>query len=533
MEKMIFGFVGGLGLFIMGMKVMGDGLQRAAGDRLRKLLEILTRNSFMGVIVGTVTTAIIQSSSATTVMVVGFVNAGLMTLRQAIGVIMGANIGTTVTAQLIAFKLDHYALPAIGIGVLLHYFSKGRNYKYFGQILMGFGLLFLGMTTMSQAMVPLRSSPVFVDLMTGVGRNPLLGVLIGFAFTGIVQSSSATIGVLQALAASGLIGINVALPILFGENIGTCVTAMLSSVGTSVGARRAALTHLIFNIVGALIFMALLPLVARYVVYTSADPVRQIANAHTFFNVANTIIQFPAIGLLHSIVRRLVPGEDFVIERGTKFIDIRLLETPAIALAQAQKEAVRMGRVVMESIDDTMNGFIQEDDRLISNVRRREEVINDLEKQIIDYLISLSQRPITEPQSQRINILLNVVNDIERIGDHLENVIEFGIEKKENRLPFSSYAIEELEYMTGKVKYLFGRSLDALETDDMDLARELMPYEDEVDQIEKDLRKSHIRRLHEGKCFTASGVIFLDVINYLERIGDHSTAIARAVLGSL
>jgi phosphate:Na+ symporter len=508
LEKMIFGFVGGLGLFIMGMKVMGDGLQRAAGDRLRKLLEILTRNSFMGVIVGTVTTAIIQSSSATTVMVVGFVNAGLMTLRQAIGVIMGANIGTTVTAQLIAFKLDHYALPAIGIGVLLHYFSKGRNYKYFGQILMGFGLLFLGMTTMSQAMVPLRSSPVFVDLMTGVGRNPLLGVLIGFAFTGIVQSSSATIGVLQALAASGLIGINVALPILFGENIGTCVTAMLSSVGTSVGARRAALTHLIFNIVGALIFMALLPLVARYVVYTSADPVRQIANAHTFFNVANTIIQFPAIGLLHSIVRRLVPGEDFVIERGTKFIDIRLLETPAIALAQA-------------------------DDRLISNVRRREEVINDLEKQIIDYLISLSQRPITEPQSQRINILLNVVNDIERIGDHLENVIEFGIEKKENRLPFSSYAIEELEYMTGKVKYLFGRSLDALETDDMDLARELMPYEDEVDQIEKDLRKSHIRRLHEGKCFTASGVIFLDVINYLERIGDHSTAIARAVLGSL
>ncbi len=305
--EIAFGFVGGLGLFIMGMKIMGDGLQKAAGERMRRLLEVLTTNPFMGVLVGALATVTVQSSSATTVMVVGFVNAGLMSLKQAIGVIMGANIGTTVTAQIIAFRLEHYALPAIGLGVFLHYFSRGRGPKYFGQILMGFGVLFLGMGTMSQAMIPLRESPLFVNLITGVGRNPFLGVLVGFAFTGIVQSSSATIGVLQALAGQGLISMSVALPILFGENIGTCVTAMLSSLGTSVNARRAALAHLIFNLVGAIVFIILLPVMIRYISLTAADAMRQIANAHTVFNVANTVIQFPAIALLHHIVKHWCP----------------------------------------------------------------------------------------------------------------------------------------------------------------------------------------------------------------------------------
>jgi phosphate:Na+ symporter len=386
---------------------------------------------------------------------------------------------------------------------------------------------------MSSSLSPLRESPVFIDLITGIGKTPILGVLVGFAFTGIVQSSSATIGVLQALAGQGLIGIGAALPILFGENIGTCVTALLSSIGTSVSARRAAVVHLIFNLVGAVIFLFLLPVVVRYITYTSSDVVRQVANAHTIFNVTNTIIQFPAIGFLYYLSKRLVPGEDFIIERGTKFIDKRLMETPAIAVGQAQKEAVRMGRIVSEAMDDALEGLIHENETAIANVKKREEVINELEKEIIDFLIPLSKRPVDDADSRKINILLNIINDIERISDHLEDIVEFAEEKIENRLPFSSYAIEEFQYMFHKVKSLYDRSVDSLEFDDEDLARQLMPYEDEVDQIEKDLRRSHIRRLHEGTCYTASGVIFLDIISYLERIGDHSTAIANAVLGNL
>ncbi len=527
---MLFGLVGGLGLFLYGMKIMGDGLQKAAGERMRRLLEVLTTNPLMGVLVGTGVTAIIQSSSATTVMVVGFVNAGLMTLRQAIGVIMGANIGTTMTAQLIAFKLETYALPAIAIGVLMSFFARSKGYKYGGQIILGFGILFLGLTTMSKAMTPLREAPAFVSLMTGIGRNPLLGVLIGFAFTSIVQSSSATIGVLQALAGMGLVNIGVALPILFGENIGTCVTALLSSIGTNVAARRAALVHFLFNLLGTVVFVLLLPVVAGLVTRTSGDVVRQIANAHTLFNVTNTIIQLPLIGFLGALVTKLIPGQDVTFERGAKYLDRRLLSTPSIALGQAVKELLRMGNLARESITDTLSAFVKEDAGLVRLVRQREEVINDLQHEITNYLVDLAQQALTPEQSHKLNGLLNIVNDIERVGDHLENIIEFTEEKIESKLPFSSYAIEELEYMFGKVGNLFTAALQAFEREDRAAAKDLMRFEEEVDQMEKDLRKSHILRLHEGKCYTASGVVFIDVISNLERIGDHATGIANALL---
>ncbi|MCL6450056.1 MAG: Na/Pi cotransporter family protein [Acetobacteraceae bacterium] len=528
---MAFGLLGGLGMFLYGMRLMGDGLQKAAGDRMRRLLEVLTTNPLMGVLVGTVVTATIQSSSATTVMVVGFVNAGLMSLRQAAGVIMGANIGTTVTAQLIAFRLATACLPAIALGVGLIMFSRRRVNRYIGQIILGFGLLFLGMETMSQAMRPLKDSPGFTLAMTQFGRRPLLGVLVGVAMTGIVQSSSATIGVLQALAAQGLVDIRAALPILCGDNIGTCVTALLASIGTSVTARRAAVIHLAFNVVGTVLYLVALPAVLTMVLKTSVDPVRQIANAHTIFNVSNTVIQLPLIRFLVLIASTVVPGRVEVLERGPKYLEKRLLNSPAIALAQARRELYRMGQLARETLSDAIGGFFKNDEKLFRSAHQKEEVVNELEQQVTHYLAQLGRGSLTDPQAAELSLLLNAVKDIERVGDHAENITELAEYKVEHGLPFSPQALSDLEFMCSRVDEVLGQALEALRTNDLELAAEIMRAEDAIDQIEKDLRRAHIRRLNEGKCYPGSGIVFLDIISNLERIGDHASGIAQGVLG--
>lgn len=528
--EMFFTLLGGLGLFIYGMRIMGEGLQKAAGDRLKKLLELLTENRILGVIMGTVVTAIIQSSSATTVMVVGFVNAGLMSLKQAAGVIMGANIGTTVTAQLIAFKLTDYALPSIGIGAALFLFSKKRAYKFIGQILLGFGMLFLGMDTMKHAMKPLAKMPEFTDFMASFSKNPFLGVIAGVALTSIVQSSSATIGILQALAASGLVNIYIALPILFGDNIGTCVTALISSIGTTVTAKRAAVIHLIFNVIGTVIFLILLPIVTPLVQMTSGDPVRQIANAHTIFNISNTVIQLPFTILLVNLATKLVPGKDVIIERGVKYLDKRFLETPTIAFAQVTKELIRMGKLAEENLKDSIEIFLNFNEAKIKKVREKEEVINELEREITKFLADLSRTPLTNKQSKKITGLLNSANDIERVGDQAKNILELAEFREDHQLPFSEEAIKELTHMYHKVESTLKCALAAFEQDNKDKAREVLSHEDDIDKIEKNLRMHHINRLNKGLCYPSSGVIYLDIISILERVGDHSTNIAHMVL---
>jgi len=527
---MIFELLGGLGLFIYGMGRMGDGLQKAAGDSLRRLLEALTKYRIMGVFVGALVTAVIQSSSATTVMLVGFVNAGLMNLQQAVGIIMGANVGTTVTAQLIAFDLQQWAPPAIAIGVLLQLFGRRKSHRHLGQIIFGFGLLFLGMRTMSSAMYPLRSMPEFREAMVTFSRNPLLGVVVGFALTGIVQSSSATIGILQALAMQGLLGIDIALPILFGDNIGTCVTAMLSSIGTSLTARRAALMHLFFNLVGALVFLALMPLVVPIVQSSSIIAARQIANAHTMFNVANTLIQLPFAGLLVALVERVLPGEVRPLERGPKYIDRRIMETPSIALAQVVKELHRMGRIVEESLEQIMEAFLRGHGPGISKAMEAEEVVNELEHDIINYLVALSRRSLTDDQSDYLNLLQSIVNDIERIGDHTENIGELALRALEDRSPFSEQALEDLTFMYSRIREMTDEALVALEVSDSELAWAIIRQENVVDKIEERLRHAHIERLNQRLCYPASGVVFLDIISNMERIGDHTNNIAQAVL---
>ncbi|WP_422443679.1 Na/Pi cotransporter family protein [Thermoanaerobacterium sp. DL9XJH110] len=526
----IFTLFGGLGLFIYGMKLMGEGLERAAGDRLRNLLELLTRNRILGVLIGTLVTAIIQSSSATTVMVVGLVNAGLMDLMQAIGVIMGANIGTTMTAQLIAFKLTKLALPSIGLGTAVFIFGRQKTQKFIGQVILGFGLLFFGMQTMEVALKPLAGMPGFVSFMANFGKTPLLGVFAGFITTGIVQSSSATIGILQALADQGVVNISIALPILFGDNIGTCVTALLASIGANITARRAALLHLTFNIIGTLIFLLILPVVQVLISYTSSDPVRQIANAHTFFNVTNTIIQLPFAFLLVRLVTYLIPGNPDVIERGVKYIDDRLLETPSIAMVQVKKEISRMGQLSLETLKDAINIFLYYNEQKDKLAREKESVINELAREITRYLALLSRQSLPSDESNLITNMINAVNDMERVGDHAMNILELAEYKDEHRLPFSNEALKELVEMSAKVQETFSLAVEAFSNYDKNIASKIVVNEEEIDNMEKELRAHHIKRLNEGKCNPSSGVIYLDVLNNLERVGDHAFNLASYIL---
>jgi phosphate:Na+ symporter len=385
--NVIFGVLGGLALFLFGMKIMGEGLQKVAGDKIRKILERVTRYPVVAVLLGAVTTAAIQSSSATTVLVVGFVNAGLMTLKQAIGVIMGANIGTTITAQLIAFKLTDYVFLIIAIGFCINFFSKRRVYHYVGQFILGIGILFLGLDVMSNAVVPLRGSPVFLDFIASFSRYPLLGVLVGIIITCVVQSSAATIGMLIALASQDIITFNAAIPVLFGDNIGTCITALLASIGTNLNARRAAVAHVMFNVTGTLIFLILLPWFREFVYFISpSEPARLIANAHTSFNILNTCLFLPFVGAFTKLIEKLLPGTVEIEEKGPIYLDERMFDTPAVALSLATKEIIRMGNIASRSLESAMQGFYEKNERFLEATKEDEEIIDELEREITFYL---------------------------------------------------------------------------------------------------------------------------------------------------
>lgn len=531
---MVFQLLGGLGLFVYGMKLMGDGLEKAAGDKLKRILEVLTTNRFMGVLVGTGVTSIIQSSSATTVMVIGFVNAGLMSLSQAAGVIMGANIGTTMTAQLIAFKLDDIAPLILAVGAVMYMFSSKKKVRDIGGIVLGFGILFVGMHTMSTAMKPLSSMPQFQNLILTIGTHPMMGVLVGLAMTATVQSSSATIGILMALAANSSMPLGVALPILFGDNIGTCATALLASIGANKNAKRAALIHLTFNVIGTIIFMSILPLVLKIVPMLGGDIQRQIANAHTLFNVTNVVIQVWFIKYLVLFVTKVIPGGDTEDTEKLQllYLDKRLLETPSIAIGQVVKEVVRMGNLAVKNLNYSIDSFTKGDEKLINKVAEGEEVINYLEREITRYLVALSNLSLSEQQSEIIGSLYHTLNDIERIGDHAENMTELTAYKLSNNLKFSDKAIDEIKEMADLTKYSVEQSIKALELNSAEAAKDVIVNEPKIDDMEKSLRAEHIERLKKYICDPASGAIFLDALVNLERIGDHATNIAEAVLNT-
>lgn len=523
--------LGGLGLFLYGMNLMGTGLQKAAGEKLKKLIEVLTNNRLMGVIVGALVTMVIQSSSATTVMVIGFVNAGLMSLAQAAGVIMGANIGTTVTAQLIAFNLTDFAPLAVAIGVGIWIATSKKKAKNMAEILIGFGILFIGMDMMSGGLKPLADLPAFTNIMVSL-NNPVLGMLVGLGLTTIVQSSSASIGLLQALASQGLLNINIAFPILFGDNIGTTTTAMISSVGANKTAKRAAIIHFLFNLIGTIIFMTVLktPIQNLVTKISPNDVQRQIANAHTLFNLINVAIQLPFAGLLVKAAQAIVPGDETQEAQESKFLDFRIIETPSIALGQVRKEIARMGDFVEDNLDRAKRAFVDGEYKEIEIALEQEQKINRLQKEITEYLVRLSNAPISDEEHKQVNVFFNNINDIERVGDHAENIVELAEERMEDNMQFTEGAIEELNEMFGKCQLAFKKSMEAFKTNGEKEAREVLVLEDEVDALETKNRENHIYRLNKGLCSTGPGIIFLDCISNLERISDHCSNVALYVL---
>jgi phosphate:Na+ symporter len=535
-QEMLFEFIGGLGIFLFGLKYLGDALQRSAGDRLRDLLDRFTTNPLMGVLTGIIVTILLQTSSGTTVLTVGLVNAGFMTLKQAIGVIMGANIGTTATAFIIGIPIKDYALPILALGTFFIFFFKHKKLQNIGQLFFGFGALFFGLELMSNGMKPLRSLQAFQDLTLNMSDNPILGVVIGTVFTVIVQSSSATIGVLQGLFAQDALSLNAALPVLFGDNIGTTITAILAAIGASVAARRAALTHVIFNLIGTAIFLIILPFFTNFVEYLRSimglNPELTIAFAHGTFNLTNTIIQFPFIALLAVLVTKLVPGEDSSIEYKPKHLDMVFIErSPSIALGQARAEVVRMANFSHLGLGEAFEYLKTKQPKNAEKAAQYEEAINNLDRKITDYLVSISGTSLSETESEEHGMLMDSVRDIERIGDHMENVVELVDYLISNKVMLTDSAMADLDEMFELTLSTLNRSINALETKNAQEAKAVLEMEDKIDKMERQLRKKHILRLNERKCSGSAGIGFVDIISNLERIGDHAVNIAEYVIG--
>lgn len=533
-------FIGGLGLFLFGMEYMGEGLQKAAGPKMKKLLSILTSNRLLGVLVGAGVTALIQSSSATTVMVVGFVNASLMSLKQAVGVIMGANIGTTITAWIVSLgewtsflKPSVLAPLCIAVGIVLIMFAKKQGAKHTGIILFGFGTLFLGLDMMSDAAKPLRELEAVKNMFVVLGSNPILGILAGAGVTAIIQSSSASVGILQALALAGLVPWNSAIYIILGQNIGTCITAILSSIGANINAKRAAAIHFIFNFLGSVIFGIL-----AIVIFTFIAPglgsqmidVTQISIVHTIFNVVNTLLLFPFAGSLVYLAEHLVKGKNEAKPGELQHLDERLFETPSFAVENAVKEVVRMGEIAKNNMEVAMQALFEKNRDKVQEVFDTEREINELQNGINQYLVKLSNISLTEKESLRVTNLFHIVSDIERIGDHADNIAELATTMIEDDSKFSDEARKELTRINEMGTQCLETALKAYEATDDRLAKKAMVLEDNVDKLESNMRTNHIKRLVQNVCEPMAGIAFLDTLSNIERISDHASNIAQVVL---
>jgi len=535
-QSILFQFLGGLGVFLFSIKFMGDGLQKSADDRLREWLNRFTTNPLMGVLVGIIVTVCIQSSSATTVITVGLVSAGFLTLRQAIGVIMGANIGTTITAFIIGINIGIYFYPLLAIGAGLLFFFKRATYQYIGQILFGFGGLFLGLELMSASMQSLHQLADFESLTIHLSNQPIVGIFLGTVFTLLVQSSTATVGVLQGLYAEHLIGLDSALPILFGENIGTTITAVLASLGASIYAKRAAAAHVLFNIIGTIIFMVFFTPFMHYVQWISGlfhlEAKMQIAIAHGSFNIINMMIQLPFIGGLTVLVTKLVPGHDGNIDVTTKHLDPAFIDSsPAIALGQAKEEVLRMGEHALHGLEETFLYMKTGEAAHIPTVLQLEVALNHLDKEITNYLVMVSKQPLSRADSVRHHTLLTNVRDIERIGDHFENILELLQYKDHHEVTLSKSARQDLIGMFSLAIEAVRKSIAALDTASLSLAQEVTELESLIDDMEDKLRQKHIARLNTNECNGAAGIVYTDIVSNLERIGDHAVNIADSILG--
>lgn len=528
--------LGGLGLFLFGMKMMSEGLEKAAGAKMRNILEVMTKNRLVGVLVGTVFTAIIQSSSAATVMVVSFVNAGLMTLTQATGVIMGANIGTTVTSQLVSLDLSDIAPLFLFVGVILVMFVKKPIVKKIGEVVLGFGILFMGLSVMSGSMESLKDSPAVVDTLSSL-RNPFLAVLVGLLITAVIQSSSVTVSIILVMATQGLLALPICFYTILGCNIGACVSALLASVSGKKDAKRAALIHFSFNVIGTIIIAVILAFGADQVealirAISGNNPGRCVANAHTIFKIFQVIILFPFAGSLVKLVNVLVPGQDGDADGfELKYIGKTAVFSPTTAVVETIREIESMGELAIQNLKDAMDAFFQKDAQKTQKVYQVEKQLDFLCKEITDYLVKINQKeqlPLAD--SVRIGSLFHVVNDIERIGDHAENFADAAVSSMEDGTDFTKKGVKELMEMYNKVQEILAMSLEMFSTGKKEHLERILALENEIDGMERSLQKAQVRRLAKGKCTAQAGVAYTDLVTGLERVADHATNIAFSIL---
>ena len=548
MVSTIAGLLGGLAVFIYGMNLMSEGLQKAAGEKMKKILSVLTKNPFVGMLAGALVTAVLQSSSATTVMVIGFVSAGLMTLPQAISVIFGANIGTTMTAQIIAFSIDDFIWPIVFIGFVLYFFPKKEQLKNIGQTIFAFGLLFVGISTMSSVMKPLAGSAVFVHLIEQVAHIPALGVLVGTLMTLVVQSSSATIAVLQNFASqpmadgvTSMLGLTGAIPILLGDNIGTTITALLASVGQSRNAKRTALAHCVFNITGTFIFIWFVPWYAKFIQFISPKGPeiqvisRQIANAHTCFNITNTLLWLPLIPLMVKIVMTILPeSKKDLAEKPLyepHYLDNNVLQQPEAAIRLATMEMTRITEYVSDMAEKAKQAFLHEDKDAMKQVDQLEDIVDILQDRVTGYLSSLCKTGIlTQNQSARVSGMIRAVSDIERVGDQYMSITNFAKLKSEKEYTFTEQAIKELQEGFEHVRNMLELTVKALHDADTQTARLVVHQQESVEDLERRLSKKHMERLNLGSCSPENTVAYTDVLHDLECIGEYCSDIAEMVL---
>ena len=542
--EIVFQLIGGLGFFFFGMKTMSEGLKKIAGDKLKSFLHMVTKHRIYGVLIGTLVTMFIQSSSATTVMVIGFVNAGLLALKQAITVIIGANIGTTFTAWLVSsmsiFKISEYALPAIGLGFTIMTLVKTKR-KHWGQVILGFGLLFIGLHYMKEAFGPLKESEYITNVFVTFSAQPLLGVLAGVIFTVLLQSSSATIAIVQVLAFNGVISFESAIPIILGDNIGTTITAQLAAIGANINARRAAMSHTVFNVIGTLYMLVFVYLgwFSQFVNFiipgeiTVTNIMFHIAVAHSVFNVCNMLVFLPFIGLLERVSIWLVPKGEDSVDFGTQYLEKHLLETPTLALEQVHHENVYMLNVAKKGVTHAVASFLENDLRKITKVLDLETVTDNLQSEITQYIVELSQRNLLPHESRSLPVLIHNVNDLERIGDHSQNLAELTRRKIEEKMIFSDVAVKEINLMWDQVRTMFQEAENALKNNDRDAAKRMLVLEENINTLQNDFKRTHIERLHDRKCQLNSGFIFIEFIDNLEKIGDRLTNIAQSVIGKM
>ena len=534
-QQMAFTFLGGLGLFLFCIKYMGDGLQIAAGDRLKYILDKYTTSPFLGILVGIFVTALIQSSSGTSVITIGLVGAGLLTLRQAIGIIMGANIGTTITTFIIGFNISAYALPILFIGAFCLFFVKIEKVNNVGRILFGFGGVFFSLTLMSGAMAPLKYLPAFKDVMVSLSGSPILGVFIGTTITVLVQASSATISILQNIYQEGLIPLKAALPVLFGDNIGTTITAIIAVIGSNTSAKRLAASHVMFNVIGTVIFLIFLTPFSMFVgkmeQILHLNPKMAIAFAHGSFNMMTTVLLFPFIGVLEYLVVKIIKDKKEDEEEAYKTtLDPALITAPVIALGQVKQELLTMTGFALKNFRTSVSYFFERDEKLFEKVEKREEKINTVDQEITKYLALLSKQDFGEKEGEEIATYLDLCRDIERVGDHAHGIVKdvkYGISKK---FKFSDTAYAEIKELEEIVENMIETATVALKESSVDKAVEVIDLHNKEREKEKKIRKNHIKRLSEQTCEIKAGLSFVDLVLHFTRIADHTRNIAERVL---